>query len=351
MPISACPVSNGMKLLIVTQTLDTHDPVLGFFHQWVLEFSKRFEKVTVIALNVGTHTLPANVSVHSLGKESGAGRGLRVTRYVSLLYSLRNEYTHVFAHMNPEYVIGGGLLWRVWGKKIGFWYVHGAVTLRLHLAAFFAHRVFTASRESCRLASTKVLVVGHGIDTEMFSPKHIPHPPSMLSVGRFSPSKKLEVLIDAMKTVRLNIPEAQGRIVGDAATPENVEYAKHIQEYAKTAGIRIERPVLHTDVPSVLALSDVFLNASTTGSLDKAVLEAMACGVVPVTSNVAYKPMLSPYGLFVEPKPESFAKRAGEILGNSDMRQKLGTQVREEVVKNHSLSRLMDVLQSSYESI
>jgi glycosyltransferase involved in cell wall biosynthesis len=340
-----------MKLLIVTQTLDTHDTVLGFFHEWVEAFSKKFETVTVIALNVGTHAFPKNVTVHSLGKEVGVGKGVRITRYVSLLYSLRSEYTHVFAHMNPEYVIGGGLLWRALGKKVGFWYVHGAITLRLRLAAFFANRVFTASRESCRIKNANVRVVGHGIDTELFAPKNIPHPPSIVSIGRFSPSKKLELLIDVMKSVRSRIPDSFGRIVGDAATPENEAYAERMKAYAEAAGVTVEKPVRHADVPAVLALSDVFLNASQTASLDKAVLEAMACGVVPISSNVAYKPMLSPLGLFVEPTAEAFAKRAGEILGNPSMRQELGMQVREEVVKNHSLSRLMNVLQSSYESL
>lgn len=340
-----------MKLLIVTQTLDTNDPVLGFFHEWIEAFSKKFETVTVVALTVGAHSLPKNVTVHSLGKEAGAGRGLRITRYVSLLYSLRSEYTHVFAHMNPEYVIGGGWLWRALGKKIGFWYVHGAVTFRLKLAAFLAHRVFTASRESCRIKNRNVTVVGHGIDTELFSPKDIPHPPSVVSIGRFSPSKKLELLIDVMTSVRSFIPNTLGRLVGDAATPENAAYAEDVKAYAEKAGIRVERPLRHADVPSVLALSDVFLNASKTASLDKAVLEAMSCGVVPVTSNVAYKPMLSPLGLYVEAAPEAFAKRTGEILGSPALRSELGAKVREEVVKNHSLSRLMNVLQSSYESL
>lgn len=340
-----------MKLLVVTQTLDKNDPTLGFFHEWVGAFSEKFETVTVIALNVGAHTLPKNVTVHSLGKESGVGRGFRIARYVSLLYSLRNEYTHVFAHMNPEYVIGGGALWRLFGKKIGFWYVHGAVTLRLRLAALLSHRVFTASRESCRIKNRNVSVVGHGIDTELFSPKNISHPPSLVSIGRFSPSKKLELLIDAMKAVHAQIPDAMARIVGDAATPENEAYAARVKEHAKASGVSVEKPVLHADVPAVLALSDVFLNASQTSSLDKAVLEAMACGVVPVTSNIAYKPMLSPLNLYVEPTSEAFAKRAGKILGNPAVRNELGVKVREEVVKKHSLTRLMNVLQSSYESL
>lgn len=340
-----------MKLLVVTQILDRNDPILGFFHEWVLEFSKHFKQVTVIALSIGEHTLPPNVVVYSLGKDSGAGRGIRTLRYLNLLYSLRNEYTHVFAHMNPEYVIGGAGLWRLLGKKVGFWYVHGAVTFRLRLAASFAHRVFTASRESCRIKNENVVVVGHGIDTELFSVQKVPHPPSVISVGRFSPSKRLELIIDAMKSVRAQIPNAFGRLVGDATTPEQIAYAGRIKALAKDGGVHVEKPIMHRDVPAALALSDVFFNASRTSSLDKAVLEAMSCGVIPVSSNVAYKPLLEPHGLYVEAHPEAFARRAVEILQSPTLRIELAEKVRAEVIQNHSLPRLMGILKDYYATL
>ena len=58
-----------MKLLIVTQAIDSEHPILGFFHRWVEEFAKHCEHVHVICLQAGKHSLPANVTVHSLGKE------------------------------------------------------------------------------------------------------------------------------------------------------------------------------------------------------------------------------------------------------------------------------------------
>ena len=63
-----------MKLLILTQKVDKEDPVSGFFHGWILELSKRFEKVSVICLEKGNFNLPKNVEVFSLGKESGRSR-------------------------------------------------------------------------------------------------------------------------------------------------------------------------------------------------------------------------------------------------------------------------------------
>jgi glycosyltransferase involved in cell wall biosynthesis len=340
-----------MKLLVVTQTLDTRDPVLGFFHRWIEEFSKKFETVTVIALSTGEYTLPENVRVHSLGKEKGSGKFSRMLKYVSLLYSLRNEYTHVFVHMNPEYVIGGGMLWRALGKKTALWYVHGKVSWRLKLAVQFVDRIFTASKESCRIQSGKIRVVGHGIDTDMFSPKNIAHPPSVISAGRFSPSKHLDVLVAAMQKVKERIPEAVLRIIGSAGTPEEKEYEQKIRHAAEKAGVLAEKPILHSDMPSVLALSDVFLNASTTNSLDKAVLEAMSAGVVPVTSNISFKPMLSEYGLFIGHTPLAFAERTMELLQNDAERIRLSKEVRDIIVREHSLPRLIAILKEDFDRL
>ena len=63
-----------MKLLITTQVVDQNDLFLGFFHGWLEEFAKHFEHITVICLKEGTHSLPENVEVISLGKERGTSR-------------------------------------------------------------------------------------------------------------------------------------------------------------------------------------------------------------------------------------------------------------------------------------
>jgi hypothetical protein len=79
-----------MRLLITTQAVDRTHPALGFFHGWLAEFAKHCEHVHVICLQEGQHDLPENVSVHSLGKERGAGRTARAARFYSLGGSLRH---------------------------------------------------------------------------------------------------------------------------------------------------------------------------------------------------------------------------------------------------------------------
>src|SRR6185295_8452864 len=98
-----------MKLLIVTQVVDSEDPILGFFHRWLEEFATQAEHIEVICLKEGKHALPRNVRVHTLGKP--ANRILYIARFGWYIWTLRSQYDRVLVHMNPEYVILGGLDW------------------------------------------------------------------------------------------------------------------------------------------------------------------------------------------------------------------------------------------------
>ncbi len=81
---------------------------LGFFHRWIVEIAKRCDSVHVICLKEGRHQLPANVTVHSLGKEGGTLSRQYVTRFYRYIWRYRKEYDSVFVHMNSEYVCLGG---------------------------------------------------------------------------------------------------------------------------------------------------------------------------------------------------------------------------------------------------
>src|SRR5947209_13240894 len=131
-----------MNLLIVKQKVDENDPVLGFFCRWIEEFAKHFETITVIGFYVGEYHLPGNVSVYSAGKEKGYSKLKRVLTYLSLIISLRRRYSHVYAHMSPEFVLVGGPLWAIWGKRVTLWYNHSQRSGRLNIAAQFAKKIF-----------------------------------------------------------------------------------------------------------------------------------------------------------------------------------------------------------------
>ncbi|MDD5074974.1 MAG: hypothetical protein PHO54_03790 [Candidatus Peribacteraceae bacterium] len=107
-----------MKLLIVTQKADRTDPILGFFHRWLEEFSPRVETLTVIAQSAGDFALPSNTRVLSLGKEKGRSRVAQILTFWKLIWSGRDSYDRVLVHMTPVWVVLGAPVWAVLRKRV-----------------------------------------------------------------------------------------------------------------------------------------------------------------------------------------------------------------------------------------
>lgn len=270
-----------MKLLIVTQTIDARDSDLGFFVRWIEEFAKHAERVEVICLKEGTYTLPTNVRIHSLGKEKNVSRVKYIFNFYQYIWDLRRDYDAVFVHMNPEYVILGGPLWRLWGKRIALWYTHKSVTSKLRIATSLANVLLTASKKSFRLPSRKVRVMGHGIDTDFFSPDpSITRGDWLLSVGRLMKSKRHDLAI---------LQAVQGgkilRIAGEG--PERI----HLEDFTREqhATVQFLGALSQTQLRDEYRTAACLIHTSETGSLDKVVLEALACGLPIRTNDPALK--------------------------------------------------------------
>ncbi|MGH7175319.1 MAG: glycosyltransferase [Minisyncoccia bacterium] len=269
-----------MKLLICTQAVDENDPVLGFFARWIEEFSKHSESVEVICLKAGRFNLPENVRVHSLGKERGVtSRAAHAWRFFSLAWRLRRDYDAVFVHMNPEYLVLAGWLWRALGKRSALWYTHKSVNLKLRLAVLYANVVFTASPESFRLPTKKLQVMGHGIDTDFFTPDlSVARGEGWLSVGRLSPSKRHDLALRAAAQAGREL-----RIAGEG--PER----HHVESLAKELNTRVAflGPLTQAQLRDEYRRAALLIHRSETGSLDKVVLEAAACGLPVDTTDPA----------------------------------------------------------------
>lgn len=270
-----------MKLLIVTQAVDQGDSDLGFFVRWIQEFAKHAERVEIICLKEGEHAFPANVRVHSLGKEKGVSRIKYILNFYTYLWRLRNNYDAVFVHMNPEYVILGGAFWRLSGKRIALWYTHKSVNLKLRLAERLVDIIFTASKESFRLKSKKVHVMRHGIDVDFFSPDpSIARGDWALSVGRLMPSKRHDLAIQRAAQEGRTL-----RIAGEGPERAHLEALA----YELHASVQFLGALTQAQLRDEYRTAAYFIHTSETGSLDKVVLEALACGLKIVTNDPALK--------------------------------------------------------------
>ncbi len=347
-----------MRLLIITQAVDRTDPVLGFFLDWIVLFARECDQVQVICLREGEHDLPGNVAVHSLGKESGVSRIKYLARFYWYLVTLHRRYDTVFVHMNPEYIVLGGLWWRLWGKRIGLWYVHSSVTRILHLATKLTHLVFTTSPESFLIHSPKVQVMGHGIPVGIFSVPETtlrgqedPHREvQIMTVGRVSQTKRIGEMLLALDELYRRGNRFAFTIVGAPVTEADIAYQDHLNtEIAQRPyTVASAGPIAYRDLPHMLARADIFLNLSATESMDKAVLESLAASVPVVSSNKAFRPVLEKYRLFcADTEPATIADAIESYLKRND-HEEVRESLRSYVEQQHSLSRLIPAIMQVY---
>jgi glycosyltransferase involved in cell wall biosynthesis len=332
-----------MRLLICTQAVDLDDPVLAFFHRWLEEFARNAKEVHVICLKEGRHELPQNVKVHSLGKEDGRSLFKYISRFYRHITSLSGEYDAVFVHMNPEYAVLGGPLWWVLRRRVGLWYIHPRSSLKLRVALTLVDYIFSASENSFPFATSKLVPLGHGIDVGFFSPGHFVPSPTLrvMHVGRLAPVKHIETILDAIDELSTrNIPNSFDQYGEEL--PQDAAYAAQLRERVAS----MQNCIFHgkaspEQVSEAYRTHDVHVNATTSGSFDKAALESMASGTITVASSIAFTDILPDALRFEECDSRSLAKALTRIAHMSEDERKT---VRDDLRKNATKSNLQQLI-------
>lgn len=329
-----------MHLLVITQKVDKDDPILGFFHHWLQKLAQRFDSLTVIALGVGRYDLPSQVKVLSLGKESGLGRWAYLKNFFRYINQERKNYDVVWVHMNPEYVVLGGLCWKIWGKKIALWYNHAHGSYWSKIAVKLADKVFYTSPFAFMSRYRKAKIMPVGIDTDIFQNRHNKKQDSIfriLSLGRVSPVKKIDQLIMAIKQLKdLNL---EINIYGEAPARDQGYYDK-IKEWAKDLRqIHFYPSVTNQQTPEIYSQHDLFINLTPSGSFDKTILEAMACESLVLFCNQSLAAALPPEFLFVENNVNDLAAKIRKIMTLN--KEEYTIRFRKYVVEHHSLEALL----------
>ncbi|HUP74743.1 MAG TPA: glycosyltransferase family 4 protein [Acidimicrobiales bacterium] len=354
-----------MRLLIFNLATDADDPVLGFTTTWINALAKRSEAVDVVTMRAGRLAVASNVDVYSVGKEKGYGEARRALEFYRTLIRLtRTEhYDACFAHMMPLFAVMAAPVLKAYRVPITLWYSHKATGRMLQTAERLVDHVVTSTAEGFRLPSKKVQLIGQGIDTDLFAPAvdsiaaESRSGFTLVSVGRIAPVKRLEIIISAVKALHeQGLTDVRLRLVGEAA-PSDDAYDKELRTMAADShlsdAIIFVGGLPYETVREEYQRADVMVNMSD-GSLDKALLEAMACGVPVVTANEAFETTLKPWAdlLYIPPESSELLplrlRRLAEMT--AEERTDLGATLRALVVDQHSITHLTDRLFSVFTS-
>src|SRR3989338_6282932 len=336
-----------MKLLIVTQKVDQNDQLLGFSLRWFRLLAQKFSSITILCLERGEFDLPENIQVISLGKDKGDSKLVQLLNFYKNAWLFRKEYDAVFVFMNAIWVIVGWCPWRLLDKKVFLWYAHKTITWKHRLAEKLVNGIFTSTSEGFRMKSKKVMVVGQGIDMDFFRPDKTKRPDhlSILSVGRIAPIKNYEIVIRSAEILRNQGIDFHITMIGEPVFREDIEYERNLKSIVSEMGldkyITFVGKIVNKELPLHYQSSHIFVNLGKTGSLDKTIVEAMACGVNVISSNDAAIKFLPKELIVGGSDPKELAEKIKEISGKN-----FGVELRDYVIKNHSLANLVEKISS-----
>lgn len=331
-----------MNLLIITQKIDIDDPVLGFFHGWVSEFSKNFEKITVICLEKGKHSLPTNVEVLSLGKEEGQSKFKYIFRFYKYIFRFRKDHDSVFVHMNQEYILLGGILWSLWHKKVSMWRNHHAGSFFTNLAVYLSDIVFCTSKYSYTAKFKKTVLMPVGIDTNLFTVNNLvtPKSNSILFLGRVSPVKNVHIFIEALKLLNKKGVDFSASIYGDSL-PKDLAYYESLQNTVKVESldgkIKFEKGIPNYRTVDIYNQHEIFVNLSSSGMYDKTIFEAMACGCTVFASNDNLKGQIDNFFIVCQDSPADLSTRLQKYI---ESKNSLDTPSFKDISQHQSLLSL-----------
>jgi glycosyltransferase involved in cell wall biosynthesis len=134
--------------------------------------------------------------------------------------------------------------------------------------------------------------VPKGVDAAHFTPDGprrrvdlgLEDTPVILSVGRLVPIKNAQLLIDALPGVRARVPGAHLLLIGDG--PDRTALERHASALGIRHAVTFAGYVPLSELPAWYRSADVFALSSQFDNSPNVVLEAMACGLPVVATDV-----------------------------------------------------------------
>ena len=173
----------------------------------------------------------------------------------------------------------------------------------------------------------------------------------LISVGRIGPEKNLSFLLSVFAEICRLMPETRLLLIGDGRAIDDLRDQAHHSGVADR--VEFIGPVAYDEVPSYLAIADVFITASTAETFGLAAVEAMAAGVpvVGIVSTGIGETVEDGVGGFVVPADvKAFVQATVSLLTNGDLRERLSDGAREASQK-YAIVRTSQELLSHYERL
>jgi glycosyltransferase involved in cell wall biosynthesis len=247
---------------------------------------------------------------------------------------------------------------------------------RIFDAVVVGSPVMAAAQRRMGVSPRKLHIISHGVNIGRFQPASVPGtrpelaaalPPNakvFLYVGHLIPRKGVSTLLRAWPAVAQKHPDAWLVLVGSVHRPtiSSEQERQDIEAYqsALFKDLQCLPRVLHIpqqpDIQRWYQMADVFVFPSTQEGFPNALLEAMATGLPCLTRRFMGFPegqLGERQGVIqvVDDPPAAWVRAMSELLTNPSLRNKMGVEAREIIIRDHTLDKTLDAFVSLYQRL
>lgn len=240
---------------------------------------------------------------------------------------------------------------------------------RNNIAARLCRKIVAVSRDAAlecvrdeKIPADKVLTILNGVDTERYFPgtnkqelkKNLGFGKETLVIGivaRLAQVKDHATLLKACKILFESNHSLKLLVVGDGQLRGNLE------QLAQSLGIikQVDFTGMREDIPNLMRAMDVFVLSSVSEGISLTLLEAMACCLPVVATEVGGNPEVVVDGVtgFLVPsqQPEVLASKLSTLIIDPELRKKMGAAGQQRVLDCFSLSTTAEKYRDMYSNL
>lgn len=220
-------------------------------------------------------------------------------------------------------------------RSYDFWLYHMLITPLLHVVWRYAAAVVANSQGLRQLAlefnhKYDIHMIPNGVDIDQFSETTRQwQPPHMVTVGRLVHQKGIDLLFEALA----GLDQQPWKLTLVGAGPrrqllENMAAELGIREKVAFAGWQD-----NLQLPPFYQAANLFVLPSRNEGMPNAVLEAMACGLPVVASDISGNQELVQHGqtglLVPSESPDELRQALAQLMGNADLCRRMGAAGRQ----------------------
>lgn len=360
-------LSRRTKILILGDVNSIH------LQKWVIGLMDEFE-ISVFSLDPLDENRNQGLSIRESirvvsNKNQTTNRKAKISYLQSLkaLRKLHREFNPdaVHAHYASSYGLLGRLLFAkqffisVWGSDV-FEFPKRSM---LHRTVFKwiargTDKLFSTShemaKELAKYTNKQIQVIPFGVDVERF--QAIEKKESTVQIiGTIKTLEEIygiDRLIQASSTLIKEFPNLECHIYGEGSQKDALKNLA--EDLGIEKQIHFKGRVDNSKVPSVLGSFDVFCVLSRQESFGVSAVEAQACEIPVVATNVGGLPEIVKNnfsGFTVGENPAEAANKIAQLLRDSNLREQFGKNGRSIVLKQYDWNKNIETLKEVYRSL